>query len=132
MLALMAQDEAALREVTIPTPDLDWLLKGDPAPPEVIKDATAQFTRQPIKRLKDGETVALPRGRQYVVAANEVGEDKAVLLPQGAPVPTRLHKVKGQWKVVADPFIAGRKAADAARKKAQMKSSAAQKPVPKK
>ena len=31
MLAVMAQDEAALRAVTLPNPDLDWLLKGQPA-----------------------------------------------------------------------------------------------------
>lgn len=33
MLALLAQDEAALRAVSLPNPDLDWLLKGQPAPP---------------------------------------------------------------------------------------------------
>ena len=81
MLALIAQDEAALRAVTLPNPDLDWLMKGQPAPPEVIKDATAQFAKLPIKRLKEGEKVALPKGKHYVVTASEVGEDRAVLLP---------------------------------------------------
>jgi hypothetical protein len=119
MLALLAQDAEALRMVTLPNPDRDWLLKGQPAPPEVIKDATAQFAKLPIKRLKGGEKFALPKGKQYVVAAGEVGEDRAVLLPQGAPVPTRLRKVDNHWKVAADPFIAARKAADAANKKAE-------------
>ena len=119
MLAVLAQDGAAVQEVTLPNPDRDWLLKGQPAPPEVIKDATAQFAKLPIKRLKSGESVALPRGKQYIVAVSDVGEDRAVLLPQGAPVPTRLRKVDGHWKVAADPFIAARKAADAAIKKAE-------------
>ena len=90
----------------------------------MIKDATAQFAKLPIKRLKEGEKVALPKGKQYVVAASEVGEDRAVLLPQGAPVPTRLQKVDGHWKVAADPFIAARKAADAATKKAEANKAA--------
>ena len=115
--------------VTVAHPDLGWLLKGDAAPPEVIKDATAQIAKQPIKSLKQGENVPLPRGKQYVVAATDVGVDKAILLPRGAPVPTRLNKVKGHWKVVADPFIASRKAADAARKKAEAKKAALKKPA---
>jgi hypothetical protein len=125
MLAIMAQDGPALRAVVLPNPDLEWLLKGQPAPPEVIKDATAQFARRPMKRLKEGEKVVLPRGRQYIVTAGEVGADRAVLLPEGSTVPTRLQKVKGHWKVSADPLIAARKAADAARKQIEARKAAA-------
>ena len=124
MLAVLSQDGAAVQAVTLPNPDRDWLLKGQPAPPEVIKDATAQFAKLPIKRLKSGEKVALPKGKQYVVAVSDVGEDRAVLLPQGAPVPTRLRKLDSHWKVAADPFIAARKAADAAMKKAEAAKAA--------
>jgi hypothetical protein len=131
MLALISQDEPAVRAVTVPNPDLAWLMKGEPAPPEVIKDVMAQLAKQPIKRLKEGENVPLPKGKQYVVAASDVGDNKAILLPQGAPLPTRLHKVKGHWKVVADPFIAGRKAADAERKKAEAKNAELKKPASK-
>lgn len=95
----------------------------------MIKDATAQFDRQPMKRLKEGEKVALPKGKQYVVAAGEVGEDRAVLLPNGAPIPTRLQKLTGHWKVAADPFIAARRSADAARKKARPKSTLSPQPA---
>jgi hypothetical protein len=48
-----------------------------------------------------------------------------------APVPTRLRKVDGHWNVSADPFIAGRKAADAARKNAAAKNVAHKAPAPK-
>ena len=85
-----------------------------------------QFAKQPIKRLKNGERVTLPRGQVSVVGANEVGEDRAVLLPEGAPLPTRLRKVSGHWKVSAEPIIAARKAAEAARQKAQSSESAAE------
>jgi hypothetical protein len=132
MLAVLAQDEGAIRAITLPTPDLDWLLNSQPAPPEVIKDVQGQFDKRPIKRLKQGEKITLPRGNSYEVTAKEVGDDRAVLLPQGAPVPTRLERVAGHWKVNADPFIAARKTADAARKKAAAKPLTPQKPVPKK
>jgi hypothetical protein len=124
MLAVLAQDGEAVRAVTLPNSDRDWLLKGQPAPPAVIKDATAQFGKLPIKRLKEGEKVALPKGKQYVVSAGEVGEDRAILLPQGAPVPTRLRKADGHWKVAADPFIAALKAADASMKKSEANKAA--------
>jgi len=119
MLALLAQDETAVRAVTVPDPDLSWLLKSQPLPPGAIKGASAQIAKQPIKRLKAGETITLARGRKVVVAPDDVGDDKAILLPQGAPIPTRLQRLKGRWKVDASPFIAGSKAADAARKKAE-------------
>jgi hypothetical protein len=130
MLALLAQNETALRAVTVPDPDLSWLLKSEPLPPDVIKDASAQIAKQPIKRLKAGETITLARGRKVVVAPDEVGDEKAILLPQGAPIPTRLQRLKGRWKVDASPFIAGRKAADAARKKAEAKSAGPKKVAP--
>jgi len=124
MLALMSHDETALRAVTLPGPDFEWLLTGQPAPPEVIKDAQKQFAKMQFKRLKQGEKISLPKGKEYVVKATEVGDDRVVLLPEGSPVPSRLHKVTGHWKVAADPFIAARKAVDAARKKADAKKAA--------
>jgi hypothetical protein len=130
MVALLAQDEPVLHAVTVPNPDLGWLLKGTALPAPVLKDLTAKFAKQPIKRLKAGETIALARGKQYTVAASDVGDDKAILLPQGSPVPTRMQKVKGHWKVVADPFIAASKAANVARKKAEAKTAAQKKVAP--
>ena len=124
MLAVLAQDGAALRAVTLPSPDLGLLLNGQGAPADVIKAATEQFARLPMKRLKPGESIALTRNKPYIVSASEVGEDRAIVLPQGSPVPTRLQRVKGHWKVAADPFIAARKAADLARKKAEAKKAA--------
>jgi hypothetical protein len=126
-LAVMAQDAATLRTIALPNAELDWLLRGQPAPAEAINDAKMQFARLPIRRLKPGEKVVLPRGREYVVSAAEVGDDRALLLPQGSPIPTRIRKVEGHWKVSADPFIAARKAADAARKKAEAKKKSAAK-----
>jgi hypothetical protein len=121
MIALVAIDEAALRIITVPVPDaeLAWLLRGQAAPPEVIKELKAGLAKTPIKRLKEGERVTLPGNRVYVVRPGEVGEDKAVLLPDRAPQPTRLQKIRGHWKVSAEPFIAARKAAAAARQKKQ-------------
>lgn len=127
MLATMAHDEAALRVVTLPNPDLDWLLKGQVVPPDAVKEASVFIAKLPIRRMKAGDRFTMPKGKTYAVPASQVGEDKAVLLPEGAPIPTRLQKVKGHWKVEADPIIAGRKAADAARKKAEAKKATVKK-----
>jgi hypothetical protein len=121
---MIAHDAAAIRTVTLPNPDLDWLLMGQVAPPEAIKEASAFFAKLPIQRLKAGDKYTLPNRKEYAVAAGEVGEDRAVLLPEGAPIPNRCQKVDGRWKVDAGPIIAGRKAADAARKKAEAKKAA--------
>ena len=130
MLALIAQDEAALRVVTLSQSRSRLAIERRAGyRRDVIKDATAQFAKQPIKRLKEGETFTLPGGKQYVVAASDVGEDKAVLLPAGCPGAHAAPQVKGHWKVVADPFIAGRKADDAAARRPKRKKPLRRSPL---
>jgi hypothetical protein len=60
----------------------------------------------------------LAGNRKLKVRPEEVTAERAVLLPEGAPIPNRLQRVDGRWRVDATPIIAGRKAAEAARKKA--------------
>jgi hypothetical protein len=124
MLAIMAQDGVAVRTLAVPNPELDLLLQREPAPKAVIEDARAQFARLPIKRLRAGDTVSLPQGKSYVVAASEVGGDRVVLLPAGSKVPTRVKMINGRWKVAAEPMIAARKAALASQKQAEAKQAA--------
>jgi hypothetical protein len=133
MMAIMTHDEAALRVISLPNPNPDfaWLLKGPVAPPEVAKDASARFAKLSIKRLKAGDIFTPPTGKAQTVTAVEVGEDKAVLVLEGTPIPIRCKNVEGHWKVETALLIAGDKAADAARKTAAAKKAAAPKPVPK-
>ncbi len=116
-IALLTKDEATLRAVTLPTDDFAWLLKGQVAPPGKVEAAKAYFADQSIKALKPGDTFTLPGNRNIVVKAEEVTTDRAVLVPEGAPIPTRCHRVEGRWRVDATAIIAGRKAADAAARK---------------
>ena len=51
------------------------------------------------------------------------GRTVPLLLPEGASLPTRLQKVEGHWKVDPSAVIAGRKAAEAARRNAAQKNS---------
>ncbi len=89
-----------------------------PAPASVIGDLKAQLARQRWRNLKAGDRFALPDGTVKVVEAGEVGPDRALLLPEGASLPTHLQRVEGHWKVDASGIIAGRKAAEEARKRA--------------
>jgi hypothetical protein len=118
LIAMVTKDEATLRSVTLPTDEFDWLLKGQALPADRIEDFKAQVARQPIRALKPGEVISLPGNRKMTVQPEEVTADRAVLLPEGAPLPNRLQKVDGRWRVDATPIIAGRKAAESARKKA--------------
>lgn len=124
MVAVFERDEPTLRAVTLPAEGFEWLLQGQVIPKDQVAAMRAQLEKMPIKVLKAGDTIKLPGNRTATVGAEEVGEDRAVLLPQGAPVPTRCRKVEGVWRVDAAPIIAGRKAADSARKAAQEKAKA--------
>ena len=118
MLALAAQDEATLRAVSLPDNELDWLLKGPPAPatPEAIAEMKAKLERTPFRRLLSGARVRMPGNRNGVIQPSDVRDGRVVLLSQGAPYPARVEKFDGHWKVLARPFIVARKLAKAEHK----------------
>jgi hypothetical protein len=115
MLAMLAADEKTLRAITLSSTELDVLLTGEEPPFKTIKEMKQMVQKLPLERLKVGDLVKLPRNKSQVIRASEVGPDRAVLIGEDEPLPTRLRRVNGHWKVDASPLIAGRKAADAAR-----------------
>ncbi len=117
LVAMATKDETTLRAVTLPTDDFAWLLKGQAVPAEHLDEFKRMMAEQPIKTLKVGDEFTLPGNRKFKVPASDIADDKAVLVPEGAPTPTRVRKVDGKWKVDATPIISGRKAAEAARMK---------------
>jgi hypothetical protein len=117
LIAMLTKDEPALRAVTLPTDDFQWMLSGEDAPADRVEEFKAQFTRMPIRLLKPGDEIALPGGRKFKVRPEEVTADRAVLLPEAMPIPFRIRKVDARWRVDATPIVAARKAAEAARKK---------------
>lgn len=120
-VAMILKDEAKVKDLALPADGLELLWKGEAPPPEAEEQIKKQAASQPIKTLKIGDEFTLPGNRKMTVPAEDVTEDRAVLLPEGAPTPTRMRKVDGRWKVDARPIIAARKAADAARAKAKAK-----------
>jgi hypothetical protein len=124
LLALATHDERTLRAVTLPVEGFEWLLKGPPVPPEKLEEFRAQFERQPIpiRRLQAGDKFTLPGNRKIIIPRDDVTPDRAVLVPANAPVPTRMRRIDGHWRVDARPIIDGRKAGDAARRKAEQKA----------
>lgn len=115
MMAMAAADDQTLRAVTLPNPDLDLLLTGEAPPFKGIKELKQEMQRMPIEKLKVGDRVKMPGNKVHVIRATEVGQDRAALQPEDAPVYTQLRRVNGHWKVDAGPIIAARKAANAAR-----------------
>ena len=116
-MAMVLKDEATLRAVTLPTKDFDFLLRGEAPPAAQIEAIKAQIAKLPIRVLKPGDEITLPGNRKLTIKAEEVTADRAVLLPEGSPVPNRVQKVEKRWRVDATSIIAGRKAVGAARKK---------------
>lgn len=114
MVAVVAHDEAALRAVTLPDPEFDWLTRGDPAPEEVVARMRTLAKAMKIRRLKPGDRIRGPQGKATAVGQDEVGENRALLLPEGAPEPIRARRVDGKWKIDARPAINQRKEAAAA------------------
>jgi hypothetical protein len=117
MIAMMTKDEPTLSAVTLPTEDFAWLLGGKALPANQVERFKAQLDGQEIRVLQPGDEIALPGNRTITVQAEEVAADRALLLPPGAPVPTRLRKVDGLWRVDAATIIEARKAADSAQEK---------------
>ncbi len=125
LLATAAQDEAALGAVALPAEGLDKLLEGTPLAPALFAAARRYFATLPIKVLKAGDEFTLPATKKKQdVPPDEVAEDRAVLLPKDAPLPTRLRKVEGRWKVDAQPLIEARKAAESPRARSKSKKGA--------
>jgi len=118
MIAMMAKDERTLREVTVPTEDFDWLLKGKKLSDDEIKLFKEQVVLQEIRVLKPGDEITMPDKRKVLVKPEEIAEDRALLLPLGAPEPMVCIKTD-HWRVDAGPLIAARKAVAEERENAE-------------
>jgi hypothetical protein len=122
LIALVTKDEPTLRAITLPTEDLEYLLRGQAVPADQIAKIKTQIARQSIRTLKPGEAVTLPSKRKLIIEPYEVTDELAVVMQDGARYPYSVKKVDGHWRVDVTPMIASRKAADAASKKAGKKS----------
>lgn len=121
LLAMIEADEPTIRAVTLPTDGLEWLWKGTPPPADQVKAMRKAVAELKIRALKPGDTFAMPGNRVITIKPEEVTADRAILVPEEAPVPTRLRKIDGHWKVDPAPAIASRKAADAVRTRPRTK-----------
>lgn len=119
LLAMAAHDAETLRAVALPDPDLDWLLKGPAASPELLARIKTRLEEQPMRRMKAGDPVRMPGGEARVIHPEDVRQGRVVLWPEGAPLPSRVENVDGRWRVFARPFIAARKAAETMDKRAR-------------
>ncbi|MBI1321969.1 hypothetical protein GC170_02110 [bacterium] len=117
LLAIGTQDEAKLRSLSLPHDDFEWLLKGQAVPADIRKNFEEFIDQSPIRTLKAGEVLELSGGRELKVDPGDVSGDRTMLMFGRDPLPHKLRKVDGQWKVDPSSIVSARKAADAARKK---------------
>lgn len=117
LLALGTLDEKKLRSLALPHDDFETILKGQAVPDEVRKNFESFVKESPIKPLKPGDMLKLPGGRSLTVEPADVSETSVMLMFGRDPMPHRLRKIDGAWKIDPSAIIAARKAAEAARKK---------------
>ena len=116
MLGVAQSNEALIRKTIMPTSEEDLaLLLRTETPPE---DVRAFLANARIRELAPGDTVTLPGNKTVKVGADEVTKDRKVLLLSDMPVPTRLQRLNGQWRVDARPMIDVRKAMSKSKTKA--------------
>jgi hypothetical protein len=117
LVALGAQDEEALRQLTLDADGFEWLLRGVRIPHERTGESEDGVKTLGLRRLHAGDTLTMQGGRVITILPEQVSERRAVLLAEGSPLPTDLRLVDGVWKVDATPIITGRLAADIARRR---------------
>jgi len=133
VIAMATGNERELHEFTLPLPDGDfaWLLKGQHLPAEKLAEFRKAVAVEMMFRIgRPGEKFPLGGGRVLEIKPVEFSPDRSVVVHEAAPIPTRVRKVEGRWKVDAAPMVAGRKAADAARKRAEERAKATPKSKP--
>jgi hypothetical protein len=123
--AIATGNEAALRAVTLPlsAEDFAWLMKGQHVPTDKVEEFR-KFVEEGMKvRIgRPGEKFPLPGGRVVEIKPEDFAADRSVVVQEGAPLPNRVRKLEGRWRIDAGPVVAGRKAADAARRRAEDKA----------
>jgi hypothetical protein len=119
LVALAAEDEDSLRDLTLDADGFEWLLHGGHIPRELMGESEAGVKTLGLRRLHAGDTITMAGGRVITIQPEQVSERRAVLIAEGAPLPTDLRRVDGVWKVDATPIIAGRIAADSARRRTE-------------
>jgi hypothetical protein len=65
-----------------------------------------QLDQTSFRRLTVRDRVTMPGNRKGVIQPGDVRENRLVLLPRGAPFPTRFENPDGHWKVFSLPFNA--------------------------
>lgn len=124
-LGVMLANEQLIKMTIVPVPDEDLkhlLQKPEGKPPDA-KELKERCANMKVRTLKPGDKFRLPGGKELVVTAEEVSDERLVLVLDDSPIPTRLYKAKGFWWVDAEPTIAGRKAAAEARRKRERTDS---------
>jgi hypothetical protein len=117
LVALAAEDEDSLRDLTLDADGFEWLLRGGRIPRERLGESEAGAKTLGLRRLHAGDTITMAGGRVITIQPEQVSERRAVLIAEGAPLPTDLRRVDGVWKVDATPIITGRIAAESARRR---------------
>jgi len=105
LLAMLQLDRSASKGWIVSPDDVDRLFAGAPSSPDPSDVLVSLVYDMPVVAARPGETVRMPSGR--IVTADASGDPALFLGLFGkVQMPFVLRKVRGAWKVEAEPYFA--------------------------
>ncbi|MCE9547604.1 MAG: hypothetical protein K8T25_19215 [Planctomycetia bacterium] len=117
-IALLSNDEAGVKAEIMPHAKAEILWKGMPVPKQLLEQMKKQFKGLTCREVKLGDTIRLPGGNEVKANDSMINADSKLVYPSVAgeemPIPLRMQKSEGKWKVDATPLIEARLASQRA------------------
>jgi hypothetical protein len=111
LLAMVNQDQARIRELSIERENMHVLWQGGPIPPQERERVTREIAMLQFRRAKAGDTVPLPGGGSFVAGPQIDNVRKSILIPVNPAFRDLLFVMEvkgGMWKVDPSALIAAR------------------------
>jgi hypothetical protein len=123
MLGMLKGDADSIKAIMLPADEAEILWQGGVPPKEIFDQIEKSIRAAKYTRVKEGEKVLLPDGKEIVIEKGMIGDKKVLLWVemdgQRMPTPFWIEQKDDGWKVDARPLIAARKAAKAAQQGAK-------------
>ena len=109
MTAFLNGDRETVKGLCVPHPELDLLFNVPLLTTKQREFILAAMKDEPHRVLKSGETATYPSGYKVKVDGDWEKSGTALVVSKSDPIPHRLRRIGGEWKVDPEDFIEMRK-----------------------